>query len=56
MLACSLIPYLEDYLSFYDRSNVWCSSHEFLDLLAGDSEEHAVLLCNFLLALEKVGV
>ena len=49
----SLIPFVEDYLSFFDRFNVWCTSTEFLDLLAGDSEEHAILLCNYLLALGK---
>lgn len=28
-------------------------SQQFLDLLAGDEEEHAVLLCNYFLSLGK---
>lgn len=29
--------------------DVWCTSTEFLDLCAGDSDEHAVLLCSYFL-------
>jgi coiled-coil and C2 domain-containing protein 2A len=27
--------------------DLWCDSQEFLDLGAGDCEEHAILLCNY---------
>lgn len=27
--------------------DLWCTSQEFLDLGAGDVEEHAILLCNY---------
>ena len=48
----ALIPFLEDAL--LDSSlDVWNTSDSFLDLCAGDEEEHAVLLCNYLLALNK---
>lgn len=30
-----------------------CTSQEFLDLGAGDSEEHAMLLCNFFNFIDK---
>jgi coiled-coil and C2 domain-containing protein 2A len=32
---------------------VWCTSEEFLKLGAGDWEEHAILLCNFLNHLDQ---
>lgn len=41
-----LIPFLDDWALFDAKSDVWCTSHEFLSLNAGDIEEHAVLLCN----------
>jgi coiled-coil and C2 domain-containing protein 2A len=44
----SLIPYLEDS-SLGAKLDVWNTSDSFLELCAGDSEEHAVLLCNYLL-------
>lgn len=34
-------------------SSVPCTLQQFLDLLAGDEEEHAVLLCNYFLAMGK---
>jgi coiled-coil and C2 domain-containing protein 2A len=43
----SLIPFVEDNRQFEDMPDMWCSSQEFLDLGAGDYEEHAVLLCNY---------
>lgn len=33
--------------------DVWCTSSEFLDIMAGDWEEHATLLCNFFLHLKQ---
>ena len=44
----SLIPYLDDS-SLGAKLDVWNTSDSFLELCAGDSEEHAVLLCNYLL-------
>uniref|UniRef100_A0A8C5LMA0 Coiled-coil and C2 domain containing 2A n=1 Tax=Leptobrachium leishanense TaxID=445787 RepID=A0A8C5LMA0_9ANUR len=49
----SLIPFLPDNVSFSGICNLWSSSDQFLGLLAGDEEEHAVLLCNFFLAMGK---
>jgi len=43
----SLIPFMEDNRMFEDMPDMWCTSQEFLDLGAGDYEEHAVLLCNY---------
>lgn len=43
----SLIPMIEDNQTFNGMPDLWCTSQEFLDLGAGDCEEHAILLCNF---------
>lgn len=32
---------------------MWCNSQEFLDLGAGDYEEHAVLLCNYFKFIDR---
>ncbi|KAG9479702.1 hypothetical protein GDO78_011629 [Eleutherodactylus coqui] len=49
----SLIPFLPDNISFAGICNLWSTSDQFLDLLAGDEEEHATLLCNYFLAMGK---
>ncbi|XP_048455338.1 coiled-coil and C2 domain-containing protein 2A isoform X2 [Rhincodon typus] len=49
----SLIPFLPDSISFAGICDLWCTSDQFLNLLAGDEEEHAVLLCNYFLAMGK---
>ncbi|XP_060004469.1 coiled-coil and C2 domain-containing protein 2A isoform X1 [Lagenorhynchus albirostris] len=49
----SLIPFLPDTVSFAGICDLWSTSDQFLDLLAGDEEEHAVLLCNYFLSLGK---
>ncbi|XP_068931042.1 coiled-coil and C2 domain-containing protein 2A [Petaurus breviceps papuanus] len=49
----ALIPFLPDSVSFNGICDLWSTSDQFLDLLAGDEEEHAVLLCNYFLALGK---
>ncbi|XP_034364575.1 coiled-coil and C2 domain-containing protein 2A isoform X2 [Arvicanthis niloticus] len=49
----SLIPFLPDSVSFAGVCDLWSTSDQFLDLLAGDEEEHAVLLCNYFLFLGK---
>uniref|UniRef100_UPI00398E438D coiled-coil and C2 domain-containing protein 2A n=1 Tax=Pristiophorus japonicus TaxID=55135 RepID=UPI00398E438D len=49
----SLMPFLPDNVSFAGICDLWCTSDQFLNLLAGDEEEHAVLLCNYFLAMGK---
>ncbi|XP_076840623.1 coiled-coil and C2 domain-containing protein 2A isoform X3 [Brachyhypopomus gauderio] len=49
----SLIPFLPDSVSFASRCDLWNTCDQFLALLAGDEEEHAVLLCNYFLAMGK---
>ena len=48
----SLIPYIDD-AAMGARLDVWNTTASFLDLCAGDAEEHALLLCNLFLALRK---
>jgi len=43
----SLIPFIDDSQLFKDMPDLVCNSQEFLDLGQGDSEEHAMLLCNY---------
>jgi hypothetical protein len=45
------IPCVQDAAAFQSNVDRWCTSGQFLHMLAGDNEEHAVLLCNFFLAL-----
>ncbi|XP_015259022.1 PREDICTED: coiled-coil and C2 domain-containing protein 2A-like [Cyprinodon variegatus] len=49
----SLIPSLPDQVSFSGAFDLWSTCDQFLTLLAGDEEEHAVLLCNYFLFLGK---
>ena len=45
----SLIPFLDDWQSFGCANlDIWCTSQEFLDIGAGDWEEHGILLHNFM--------
>ena len=48
-----LVPHVTDMASFKTPAgiDIWTTNHEFLDMCAGDSEEHALLLCGFLLTL-----
>ncbi|KAL3923902.1 MAG: hypothetical protein SGPRY_004076 [Prymnesium sp.] len=48
----SLIPRMDD-AALGMRIDVWNTCSSFLDLNAGDEEEHALLLCNFFLELGK---
>ncbi|KAL9654001.1 hypothetical protein ABK040_014210 [Willaertia magna] len=48
----SLIPMVSDSIAF-GNSDVWVGSQDFLDSKAGDVEEHAILLCNYLLHLGR---
>ncbi|KAM9384360.1 coiled-coil and C2 domain-containing protein 2A isoform 2-T2 [Pholidichthys leucotaenia] len=49
----SLIPSLPDQVSFSASCDLWSTCDQFLTLLAGDEEEHAVLLCNYFLSMGK---
>ncbi|KAM6261400.1 coiled-coil and C2 domain-containing protein 2A isoform 2-T2 [Porphyrio hochstetteri] len=49
----ALIPFLPDSVSFAGICDLWSTSDQFLYLLAGDEEEHAVLLCNYFLGIGK---
>ncbi|XP_030305558.1 coiled-coil and C2 domain-containing protein 2A [Calypte anna] len=49
----ALIPFLPDTVSFAGICDLWSTSDQFLYLLAGDEEEHAVLLCNYFLGMGK---
>ncbi|KAL1524398.1 hypothetical protein AB1Y20_019293 [Prymnesium parvum] len=48
----SLIPRIDD-AAMGLRLDIWNTSQLFLELNAGDEEEHALLLCNFFLASGK---
>ncbi|KAG2393318.1 hypothetical protein C9374_006849 [Naegleria lovaniensis] len=49
----SLIPMVDDSLA-YGANDTWVGSQEFLDTKAGDWEEHAILLCNYLLSIGRL--
>ncbi|XP_067302881.1 coiled-coil and C2 domain-containing protein 2A isoform X3 [Pseudorasbora parva] len=49
----SLIPSLPDSVSFAGVCDLWSTCDQFLTLLAGDEEEHALLLCNYFLSMGK---
>lgn len=43
----SMIPNYSDAEVFDTADSMWCTSQEFLNINAGDDEEHALLLCNY---------
>ncbi|ETK73497.1 hypothetical protein F441_19992 [Phytophthora nicotianae CJ01A1] len=49
----SLIPFLDDWLAFDGDKDVWSTTQEFLNMGAGDHEEHAVLLANYFMWYER---
>jgi len=51
----SSIPFMKDGQSFVGSFDLWCNSKEFWEIGAGDEEEHAVQLFNYLyyLSLKK---
>lgn len=49
----SLIPFIDDAQLFKDMPDLTCTCQEFLDLGAGDDEEHAILLCNYFNFIDK---
>eukprot|EP00039_Didymoeca_costata_P013217 m.197200 g.197200 ORF g.197200 m.197200 type:complete len:1490 (+) comp15709_c0_seq4:147-4616(+) len=50
----SMIPDTPDALSFAGNVDIWATSRQLFDTLSGDSEEHAVLLCNYFLTIRQV--
>ncbi|XP_078421332.1 protein CC2D2B-like [Cetorhinus maximus] len=48
----SLIPYLPDNLGVSDSCNIWLTSQQFLNLILGGKEDHAILLCNYFLYMK----
>ena len=48
----SRIPFISDNELLRASCDIWCTTEQFLELGAGDEEEHAVLLCNYLLFLQ----
>jgi hypothetical protein len=49
----SLLPFLNDWLAFDGDKDVWSTSQEFLNMGAGDHEEHAVLLANYFMWYDR---
>ncbi|CAF3271321.1 unnamed protein product [Rotaria socialis] len=49
----SLIPFLADAITFPGICDIWETSDQFLRTMAGDDEEHAVLLNNYFLSLNR---
>ena len=45
------IPYISDAAMFLGASDLWCTMKQTFEIGAGDEEEHAVLMYNFLAAL-----
>jgi coiled-coil and C2 domain-containing protein 2A len=44
----SSIPFMNDVQSFIGEMDLWCTSSQFWEIGAGDEEEHAVTLFNYL--------
>ncbi|XP_042898083.1 coiled-coil and C2 domain-containing protein 2A [Parasteatoda tepidariorum] len=49
----SLIPTVSDSVTFPGLCDIWSTSEQFLQMMTGDEEEHAILLCNYFLHLGK---
>ncbi|XP_030838722.1 coiled-coil and C2 domain-containing protein 2A isoform X2 [Strongylocentrotus purpuratus] len=49
----SLIPSISDSVLFPGVCNIWSTCQQFMQMLQGDEEEHAVLLVNYFLHLNK---
>ncbi|GIY46724.1 coiled-coil and C2 domain-containing protein 2A [Caerostris darwini] len=49
----SLIPTVSDSITFPGLCDIWSTSDQFLQMLTGDEEEHAILLCSYFLHLGK---
>jgi hypothetical protein len=49
----SLIPFLNDWSVNPGSLDLWYTTQDFLDILAGDWEEHCTLLCNFFMYIDR---
>ncbi|CAL1548859.1 unnamed protein product [Lymnaea stagnalis] len=49
----SLIPFVADTALFPGQCDIWSTCNQFMKMLCGDEEEHAVLLTNYFLGLGK---
>ncbi|CAH1773716.1 unnamed protein product [Owenia fusiformis] len=49
----SMIPFISDSVVFPGLCDIWSTCDQFLSMLAGDEEEHAMLLTNYFLHLGK---
>jgi coiled-coil and C2 domain-containing protein 2A len=47
----SMIPNTPDAASFVGNCDLWTTSDQFFNMLSGDEEEHAILLCNYFLSM-----
>jgi coiled-coil and C2 domain-containing protein 2A len=47
----SMIPEKQDSSTFVGFCNLWATSSQFLQMMGGDDEEHAILLCNYFRSL-----
>jgi hypothetical protein len=50
----SMLPFMADAQAFQGESDMWCTCKEAWDTGAGDEEEHAVILYNYLYYLQNV--
>ena len=50
----SLIPLKGESEYFKDMPDIFMTCQQFLDMRAGDFEEHAILLCNYFLYIDHV--
>ncbi|RUS72243.1 hypothetical protein EGW08_019997 [Elysia chlorotica] len=49
----SMIPFVADTALFPGQCDIWSTCNQFMKMLCGDEEEHAVLLTNYFLAMGK---
>ena len=49
----AMIPFMKDAQSFLGEMDLWCTGYQFWEIGAGDEEEHAVMLYNYLYYLEQ---
>uniref|UniRef100_H2ZAP4 Coiled-coil and C2 domain-containing protein 2A n=1 Tax=Ciona savignyi TaxID=51511 RepID=H2ZAP4_CIOSA len=49
----SLIPFVSDNVTYAGICDLWSTCDQFMQMLCGDEEEHAILLLNFFLHLGK---
>ncbi|XP_064626685.1 coiled-coil and C2 domain-containing protein 2A-like isoform X3 [Lineus longissimus] len=49
----SMIPFVSDSVIFPGICDIWSTCDQFMRMLAGDEEEHAVLLTNYFMSMDK---